>query len=231
MKSLANLTLYFVFLTFSILSNAQKEDRTLKPFDELRVTGNVLVELTAGDKESLSVEIIDNKSDLTLDKIVTEVDGKTLKIRMTNLKARKDKIKVLVTYKNIRDISANAGCKVIVNSLIKGDKLVAKANSGSIIRLKVDLNTIDLNSSEGGLINISGNVKTQETTVGTGGETHSFNLKSNSAFAKVTTGGKIDLYASDKIDAQVRMGGEINFKGDPKDVNKKISLGGTINKL
>lgn len=231
MKSLANTTLSLVFLTFSLLVTAQKEDRTVKPFDELKVTGNVLVELTAGDKESISVEIIDNKSDLTLDKIVTEVDGKTLKIRMTNLKARKDKIKVLVTYKDLRDISANAGCKVIVNSLIKGDKLVAKANSGSIIRLKVDLNTIDLNSSEGGLINISGNVKTQETTVGTGGETHSFNLKSNTAFAKVTTGGKIDLFASNKIDAQVRMGGEINFKGDPKDVTKKVSLGGSINKL
>ena len=54
---------------------------------------------------------------------------------------------------------------------------------------------------------------------------------SKNVIVNATSGAGINIYASEKLDAKANSGGDIDFKGNPKSVNKNSSSGGDISKI
>jgi len=200
--------------------------RNVDSFDKLDVFGNIHVEMKQGEKESL---IITTKN-VDLSDVNTVVSDKLLKIDMkSNLFDDEAEVKIILTYTEIRELSSNASAEIYVKEMIKGDKLFVNATSGGRIKLKVDLNAIELNAYQGAHIDIAGNTKILESLVNTGGVFAGANFESNEAYIKLNTGGKAEFIVNSLLDARVNTGASLNYFGTPEKETLNTTLGGTIN--
>ena len=217
-------TITFIFLTMVVIGQ-NREKREIESFDKLDVFGKIEVEMKQGNKEGLEI------STLNVDpsEISTEVSDKLLKIRMnSNLFDEDVKVKVVLTYTEIREISANAAADIIVKDLIKGDKLFIDATSGAQITIKVELNAVELKAYQGAHINISGKAIIQESYINTGGVLFGSNFSSDEVFIKMNTGGKAEIIVNKLLDANVNTGASLSYFGNPEKEEIKTSLGGKI---
>ena len=139
------------------------------------------------------------------------------------------KVKVILRYKEIIDISSNAAADINVKNVVKGDKLFLTATSGGRIKLKVELETINLKSYQGAHIDISGTVALQESFVNTGGVLSGSDFSSDEVLIKMNTGGKAEIVVNKSLDAYVNTGASLNYFGTPTKENIKTTLGGKIN--
>lgn len=218
---------FILVLCTSVVIAQNIEKRKIDSFDKIEVTGNIKVEMKLGDKESLEMRA------LYVDPvdIITEVEDKLLKIKVKSGLFDDDiDVKIKLTYKEIREITSNASAEIIVNELIKGDKLFAEATSGGRILMKVDINAIELKAYQGAHIDVSGKCKIQESFINTGGVLAASNFECDEVFIKMNTGGNAEVVANKKIEARVNTKATLSFFGRPVEESLKTTLGGHITK-
>ncbi len=215
-----------LFLLSILYINAQNtETREIGSFDKIDVFGNIKIEMKTGEKESLRIET----KNVDLSEVKTVVKDKLLKIKMSsNLFDDEVKVKIFITYKEIREITSNASAEIKILDEIKGDKIFAEATSGGRILMKVQLNAIELKSYQGAHIDVSGTCKIQETFVNTGGVLSASNFECDEVFIRMNTGGKAEIIANKKIQANVNTGASLSFFGKPEDETLNTTLGGKI---
>lgn len=222
MKYLITITLLFGFL----YANAQDfETREINSFDKIDVFGNIKIEMKLGDKESLKIET----KNVDPSEVVTAVKDKLLKIKMnSNLFDDEVKVKIYLTFKEIREITSNASAEIKILDEVKGDKIFAEATSGGRILMKVQLNAIELKSYQGAHIDVSGSCKIQESFVNTGGVLSASNFECDEVFIRMNTGGKAEIIANKRIEANVNTGASLSFFGKPENETLNTTLGGKI---
>jgi len=214
-----------ILVVFSA-SAQKKEKRIIESFDKLDVFGNIEVKMVLSDTESIDIFT----TNVDPSEVETEIEDKLLKIKMkSNLFDDDVKVKVILKYKEIREITSNAAADVVVKNVIKGDKLFVTATSGGRIKMKVDLNAIDLKSYQGSHIEISGKATLQESFVNTGGVLSGPDFISDEVFVKMNTGGKAEITVIKSLEAIVNTGASLNYFGKPEKENIKTTLGGKIN--
>jgi len=212
----------FVFVSIPI----EKEIRKVAPFTELKVYGKFDVVLMQGTEESVTLESEKDK----LDNVLTEVEDGKLKVRMKVNYFQETDVKAIITFKQLNHVSAGAGA-VIDAGTIEGKKIFLNANSGSDLKVEVIAEKLEAESSQGATLSLGGKVKEMEASVNTGGQLQAFQLNCDTARVKVTMGGYAKLTVKQKLDASVNMGGNISYKGMPKEVKQSTNMGGSITEL
>jgi len=215
-----------LFLSGVLYTNAQNtETREIGSFDKIDVFGNIKIEMKVGEKESLKIET----KNVDPSEVVTVIDDKLLKIKMkSNLFDDEVKVKIYLTYKEIREITSNASAEIKFLEEIKGDKIFAEATSGGRILMKVQLNAIELKSYQGAHIDVSGCCKVQESFVNTGGVLSASSFECDEVFIRMNTGGKAEIIANSRLEANVNTGASLSFFGKPENETLNTSLGGKI---
>ncbi len=90
--------------------------------------------------------------------------------------------------------------------------------------------TIDLNGSSAGDITLSGEVDMLDANLSSAGDLNAFNLKAREADVTVSSSGDADIYVSEKLRARASSAGDVNYKGDPKNVDAHSSSAGGVHK-
>jgi hypothetical protein len=230
------LTLLFVATLFSSCAvdmfnrvngnrNVVTEDRSTKEdFTKIKVSTGLDLYISQGSKNQITVEADENLQEI----ILTEVNDGILKIyskkNIWKAKARK----VYVTIKNLEAITATSGSDVYTNEALEVNNLNINATSGADIHVSVDANTIETTATSGSNIEVSGASNNHISKATSGASIDAYQLRSKNVTVKVTSGANINVYASESIDAKATSGGDIDFKGSPKKVNKKTSSGGSV---
>jgi hypothetical protein len=230
------LTLLFVATLFSSCAvdmfnrvngnrNVVTEDRSTKEdFTKIKVSTGLNLYISQGSKNQITVEADENLQEI----IRTEVNDGILKIyskkNIWKAKARK----VYVTIKNLEAITATSGSDVYTNEALEVNNLNINATSGADIHVSVDANTIETTATSGSNIEVSGASNNHISKATSGASIDAYQLQSKNVTVKVTSGANINVYASESIDAKATSGGDIDFKGSPKKVNKKTSSGGSV---
>lgn len=230
MKTIGQILLVALFCSFVTLSNTlqAQTERTLQPFDAISVTGNIDVILEAGERESLKIFA----DGIPEDKIIVKISNGELRLKLLNsVFYKNDKVKIYVTYQQLRGIRGVAGANVESNSTIQGDKLTAKAGSGALLDIEVNVNAITASASEGGVLKLEGETKTQNTSATTGGHVDGLDLSSSRTYVKANTGGHAEVVANDFIEASANTGGRVEYKGNPAESNTKTLMSGGVRKL
>lgn len=218
------ITFAFALMT-SVIVAQNIENREIGSFDKVEVTGNIMVEMIQGDEESAQINGIHVKPS----EVITQIEDKLLKIKMkSNLFEDQVQAKIKLTYKEIREITSNASAEIIVKNKIVGDKIFAEATSGGRILMQVELNAIEIKSYQGAHIEVKGKCKVQESFINTGGVLSASNFECDEVFIRMNTGGKAEIIANKKIEANVNTGANLSFFGTPKDERLKTTLGGEI---
>lgn len=224
-----NLLLTALFAAFVSLANAGEINKAVDPFTTVVVTGNYKVTMIESTEEK--VVIVNTDENVTDDKILITVEGGTLDIRIKGDTYVKERMMdVTIYYKKVNQIDASRGARVTVNNLMKGDVITFDCASGGQVKAQIEAGTAKFKISKDGLINVTGSATVAEMEVSAGGTIVATQMTTESASAKVTTGGSIKVYASKKVTLTVFSGGTITYYGNPATVEESVKVGGTIEK-
>lgn len=203
------------------------ETRTItEDFNKIRVSQGIVLQLIQENNTKLKVEADENIIDL----LVTEVKNNELKIYFSKNVYKAKARKVFLTTSKITQIKTSSGASVRVKNTINSDELFLDTNSGSNIKATVNCANLECQSSSGAIIKVEGKTNSISTNASSGSVIKAKNVIANSAQAKASSGANITINAKEKLNAKASSGGVISYFGNPKNIEKNSSFGGSISK-
>lgn len=205
--------------------NVVTKNRSSKQdFTKIKVSTGLDLYLSQGSETKIVVEADENLQDI----IMTEINDGVLKIYSEKSIWRAKARKVYVTVQNLEALTATSGSDVYTKETFKVNDVKISSTSGADIRISINANTVETSSTSGSDIEISGVANNHISSATSGASIDAYELQSKNATVKVSSGADINIYASETINAKATSGGDIDYKGNPKQVNKKSSSGGSI---
>ncbi len=216
--------LLLLFATVSLSVSGQRiVDKEVGDFNKIKVFDLIEVNLIKSDVNKVMIKGR-NVDDIK----IVNTDG-TLKLRMhLEKKFQGEDTFIEVYYKQIDIIDGNEGSKIVCNELIKQDHLEIRAQEGAKIKAGLDVVDLEVRAVTGGIIETSGLAKNQWIVLNTGGIFEGRGLKTLNTDIKITAAGEAEVFASDKVDINVKAGGDVYVYGNPKEINKNTLAGGRI---
>lgn len=220
MKKLALL----LTLTCSILFAQEPITKNLGDFNTIKVYNGLTVELQKAAKSK--IEILGKKAE---DVSVKNSNG-ILKIRLQFPEGfTAEDVKITLYYNsNIDIIDANEGAKIISDATINQQHLEVKVQEGATIELAIETKYLVVKAVSGGIIELTGSTKNQTIEATTGAIYNAYDLQSKQTTVTAASGARVEIKTSEVLDAKVRFGGTIFYKGTPEVLKTKKIIGGTI---
>lgn len=196
-------------------------------FDRIHAANGWEVILEKGDDISVRLEADENLAEAA----EIYVKNNTLKIYCENNIGRATSKKVYVTYiDNLSEIKASSGADLRSSQTLKGERLDIDVSSGGYIKTDAVVRNIDTDVSSGGSVKLSGSTESLKVDVSSGGTINAQDLRAKYADASASSGGAIDIYVTDRLKARASSGGDIDYWGNPEEVDKpkKSMSGGSV---
>lgn len=198
-------------------------DKEVGDFHEIKVFDLIEVNLIKSDENRIFIKG-ENVDEI---KFVNK-DG-VLKLRMQlDKKFQGEDTLIEVYYTDLEIIDGNEGARIVANELVKQDRIEVRAQEGASIRLGLEVENIDIRAVTGGIVEASGIATNQFVVINTGGIVEARELKTEEASVKISAGGEAELFVSEKVDINVKAGGDVYVYGNPREVNKTTFAGGRI---
>ena len=219
-----SIKLFILLIGFTAFSFAQDRTQNLGDFNEIKIFNGLSVEIERS--ENSSIEISGEKTE---DIVVKNVNGKLkVTLRFPEL-FNPDRVKIKVYYnQDILTLDANEGSAIFSDEDIDQVNLTIKTQEGAYIHVPVDVKYLTVKAVTGGSIRVRGTATNQEVEVTTGGVYEAYDLETEYADVIAASGGNVEVSVSNMLDAKVRFGGTVYYKGDPEKVNSKKVFGGKI---
>ncbi|VAW25576.1 hypothetical protein MNBD_BACTEROID04-1939 [hydrothermal vent metagenome] len=211
-------------LSCSVIFAQEPITKNLGDFNTLKVFNGLTVEL----HKSTTPKIVISGSK-SHDVMIKNSDG-ILKIRLRFPEGFTSKdLQISLYYSdNIDILDANEGGKIISDEVIKQQHLEVKAQEGAIIKAPIDVKYLVVKSVSGGIIKLKGTTQNQLIEVTTGGIYKAYELQSEQTTITAASGARAEVKTNEILDAKVRFGGTIFYKGTPEVLKTKKIIGGTI---
>ncbi len=214
----------FLVLGLFYMAAFAVKGQAIDRYEELRIVSGLEVHIENGSEN----EIIITGSDA--DKInVSSEDGKVrLSVSLSGLlEERNYDIKVVVKD-SIEVIDINQGSQVSLNAKLDQKKIEVRVQEGATFDGRLETGLIVLRAVSGGSINIQGLASMLKLTVNTGASVDAFDLNCSNADVLSMSGGIAQVSVYNILNAQVKFGGSIEYRGQPEVLNEKKVLGGSI---
>lgn len=216
------ITFCLALLTFSVFAQ-RTIDREVGEFNEIKVFDLIEVNLIQSDENRILIK------GRNVDDIKWVNKDGVLKLRMQlEKKFQGEDTFIEVYYTNLNVIDGNEGAKITCNELVQKKRIELRAQEGAQIKIGMDVDHADIKAVTGGVIEASGLAKNQSIVLNTGGVFDGRDLKTSTSEVKISAGGEAEVFASERIDIDVKAGGDVTVYGQPKEVNKSTFVGGRI---
>jgi hypothetical protein len=152
-----------------------------------------------------------------------------LKLRMPLTKLLKgNTIHAKVYYTDLDAVEANEGSQISSEAVFKETDFNIIAKEGAKIDIHLEVSKLNTKILSGGIVAVEGTAKNQEIVISTGGMYEGKELTTEQTVISINAGGEATVFATELVDAKVRVGGDILIYGKPKQVNQKTVAGGHI---
>ena len=167
-----------------------------------------------------------------LEYVITEVKDNKLIVKTKkniNLQTSWNKtIKVTIPFRDISSVALAGSGDLYNKDTIKSDEIsVALAGSGDVI-LDVDAESVEGSIAGSGDLTIKGKTNNLEARVAGSGDFHGFGLESNYTDVAVAGSGDAEVVCNESLYARVAGSGDIEYRGNPKKEDTKVSGSGSI---
>ncbi len=217
----------------------------VEEFSAIRYSLPFNVELVAADEPFVTLE---GDQD-TIDEIIVEVDGDTLKIRKENrwFDWSDEEIHVTVGYTELEalymngsgdayaeeldtddlfiKISGSAG--VEIDQLVSNDLTITISGSGNVNVNDLEADSMTTSISGSGDVEVSGSVITQTISIAGSGDHNARELRSQEADVDIKGSGDVEVWALASLNARVMGSGDIEYYGEPQ-LRERIMGSGDI---
>ncbi|RUT73505.1 head GIN domain-containing protein [Ancylomarina longa] len=230
-KRITSLLSIFAFVLSSSLIFAQKtENRNVGSFESISLSIHAKVYLNQGNSTSLKIK--GNADDL--EKILTETDGSTLKIKRKKASWGWNKsfkrIEVYITTPTVRNLTISGSGNIITQTPIHTDDAeYVISGSGKLIVDDLHAKSVNCTISGSGDINLKGNgVEDVEINISGSGNVNAANLEAENVSIRVSGSGDCKVFASKSLNAKVAGSGDIYYRGKPEKLETKSLGSGSI---
>ena len=225
MRNLLILSSLFVFAVFQ--SGAQDvvtANRALGPFHSINVASGIDAELVLSKEESIEIELKGAESG----QMITEVEDGILSVRMRTGSYKNATLKVRIHFKELKGIEATGRAEVWSQEDLYEDNLDIKLFNGGATRLTLYCDNLSVNLSQGSILTLRGEGKEADLKVNTNATYNGYEFKCENVIVNATSTGKAKVSVSNTLTASASTGGFVGFVGNPKRVERNVSLRGEI---
>lgn len=201
-----------------------KEERSVTGFDEISVSTGIELILNQDSFEKVVVETDEN----ILKILKTEVSGNKLKIFLEEGVNHAKELKVYVTVKQLKSVSASAGSEVKTTGKINADQMKISSSSGSEITMELGCSVVKLDASSGSELTVYGNTVEVKAESSSGSELDASNLVAEKGEASASSGSELFVHITKELKAHASSGANINVSGNPAIRDTNSSSGGDI---
>jgi hypothetical protein len=180
------------------------------------------VDIRIGPEYLVEVE----SEDRDLEHIITEVRNGRLRMRVDRNdkgwnwgEGWDDDYNVVIVMPALTEIEASGGTEVIVSGTVTGDELEIVASGGSDIELDVAVDRLDITSSGGADIEISGSANFAMAQSSGGSDLDARQLDVKEAELRASGGADLAMSVSESIDARASGASDIDYYGDPVEID------------
>lgn len=207
----------------------QRETRKLESFKGIKVSQGIDVYLKKGDKEEARIEIGPD-SKLTLDDVLTDVSGSSLRVHLASGSWKRVNVKVYVTYVVLEKIAASSAGNIFAEGIIKTNHLDISASSAGSVEIALEANSISADASSAGRIELEGKATTMEAEASSAGDIDAYSLTCDKVNAQASSAGSVKVTVAKEIDAHASSAGDVRYRGNPLRTNTGSSSGGSVKK-
>lgn len=208
--------------------NMTKTTRTTSDYDGIKCAGSLDYVLVAGTEGKITLEGEEN----LLQYIITEVKNNELIIKTEKnvyLKPSNNKtIKIIIPFKDISSVALSGSGDLWNEDVINSTNLeIALAGSGDVI-LDIRASNTEGKVAGSGDLTLKGSTNKLEAKVAGSGDFHGFGLQSNHTEVAVAGSGDAKVVSNESLVARVAGSGDIEYRGNPKTEDTKVSGSGSI---
>jgi Putative auto-transporter adhesin, head GIN domain len=240
MKKLLTIAALFILLPFysqnwwnknTIKGNGviKTETRNTSDYESISVSGSFEVQLTSGKEGNITVTGDEN----LLDIIITEVEGENLKIKFktgSNVSYSK-RILITVPVQEIEKLTLSGSGRISAENKLKSQNFSTTLSGSGKMNLVLDTQNLTSTLSGSGQLALQGTSENFDITISGSGKVNAKNFVSDTVTATISGSGNATVHSTETIKAVVSGSGQVNYAGNPKNIEEKVSGSGGINKV
>jgi hypothetical protein len=193
------------------------------PVEQVKVNGNIHLELVAADRIFLEFQ-----SDTVPEQLhITWSDGVLILRTPTELK-QTPAIPVKLHYNSIYDFEVSRGAVIQSSDTVKAGTLSLKADTGGKAELSIRADSLNARVFQGSDIILRGTTVSQMIQANTVGNFLGYELEAVNTWIKATTGAQVKVSTSGLLNVQSNSKAFVGYRGNPEQKEFKTSLGGDI---
>lgn len=209
----------------SLNVNAQKEKREISGINSVSLSIAANLEISQGNSEELI--LIGDKNDL--DKIETKVSEGHLKIYKKKGTSRIEKVKILLTIKDLEELSiSGSGDVIFMTDFVTDDFELNISGSGNVKCRNIEANEAEISVAGSGDVLIGGELKSDlEINIAGSGDVNAAELKCQEVEVNIAGSGNAKVWAEESLESNIVGSGDVHYKGRPKVDSETTGSGST----
>jgi hypothetical protein len=210
------LALCFFFIAVTVLAQ-QTETRTPGNFSKIHSGGSWDVIVQTGDRDEVRLE----STNVSLDKVITEVNNNTLKISLEKGNYRNIGLKVYVTVREVEGLkSTGSGSIKLQSDISSGSLSLGNTGSGNITLKNVNADNLSVGITGSGYITIAGGVVGTLSLSQTGsGDFKGQELSAEKVTINKTGSGQSQIGEVENLIVKSTGSGNVYYSGNPVSTN------------
>lgn len=221
------ISLFTILLLLAVNCNGLAqvtETRNVGSFSKISAGGALELIIKQGNSELIEIEA----SNLNSEDIKVEVKGQTLHLGLRSGNYRNVKLKMTVTYRQLKEIATQGAVQLKNQNTLKASDFTLNTSGSSKIVLSLDVERLAMQCSGASTLKLSGRANKQKITLSGAGNIAAFELITQDTEIIVSGAGNVSTYTSQKLVASVSGAGNISYKGNPSNTQFKQSGAGKI---
>lgn len=206
--------------------NVVKEERNIKAFDEIQISGAYTIYLTQGNKEELIIEADENLMDLIITKVV---DGK-LKIYNRESFRNPEKLDIYLTFVDIDEISLSGAVEIESMNTFTLNELSLDVSGAAEIFLNIELKELDAELSGASEFEIVGFAKEVVIEISGASELDASDFKVEEMQIEISGAADAKVFATESLEINASGASNIKYRGNPS-INQRVSGASSIRKF
>ena len=215
-----------LFILFIIPLAIAAQDFTLpaaSPFEELRVAGNIHLELVASDSNFLKFD-----EEAEAEKLNISWGKGVLELKTPTELKKTPAIRVKLYCSELAGLDITRGAVVQSADVLQAGTLSLKVDTGGKIEFSISSDSISARVVKGSDIILSGNTRSLSVTANSAGNFLGYELEAKQVWVKANTGAQVKVNSSEYLNAQSSGGAFVGYRGNPEQKEFKSNLGGDI---
>jgi hypothetical protein len=207
-----------LILAFNISVNAQEstEEREMKGFDAIKVSGAFDIKLIQGKEE----KVVISGEERYMDNVKTEVVGNTLKVYLRpTVRNLNESYEVVIYFKDLTMIQASGAVDIDAEKKLRFDKLEVYCSGATDINVEMSLNRLEMDLSGASEVDLTGQAKYAKLDVNGASEFDAEAFKIGECHLELSGASEADIHVVGRLEADVSGASDLVYYGDPEEVH------------